>query len=187
MKTFFTHKGKPYNLANLAQKWDKEENGLMPELGMIGVNFFQDRFRARAWTDKRAEKWKPRKKKDKGRGKRALLVKSGALRNSIHVKSSTLSSVIISTPKKYAAVHNFGFNGTVKVRAHSRRVFGRAKMSNIKSHRRSSVKFTAGTHRVKAHTRKMNIPQRQFMGYSNTLHKKFVKAIFRRIDKTFEL
>lgn len=184
MKTYFTHKGRPYNLAELSKKWDKEENGLMPELGVIAVNFFQDRFKARAWTDRRAKKWKPRKKKEKGR-RRALLVKSGRLRNSIHVKSTTRSSVIISTPVKYAAVHNFGFEGTVKVRAHSRRVFGRAKVSNIKSRRTRSVKFTAGSHQVKKHTREMDMPQRQFMGYSNTLHKKFVKAIFRRIDKTF--
>jgi len=186
MKTYFTYKGRPYNLAKLAKKWDREENGLMPELGMIAVNFFQDRFKARAWTDRRAVKWEERKKKDKGK-RRALLIKSGKLRNSIHVKSSTRNSVIISTPVKYAAVHNFGFKGTVKVRAHSRRVFGRAKVSNIKSRRTRSVKFTAGSHTVKAHTRKMNMPQRQFMGYSYTLHKKFVKAIFRRIDKTFEL
>lgn len=187
MKTYFTHNGRPYNLSELADKWEKEENEIMPELGMIAVNFFQDRFKARAWTDKRAEKWPERKKKDKGPKRRALLVKSGRLRNSIHVKNTTLSSVTISTPVKYAAVHNFGFKGTVKVRAHSRRTFGRAKVSNIKSQRTRSVKFTAGSHPVKSHTRKMNMPQRQFMGTSQTLHKKFVKAIFRRIDKSFDL
>ena len=41
----------------------------MPAVAEIAVNFFQDRFRAQAWTDTSAKKWEPRKIKDKNKKK----------------------------------------------------------------------------------------------------------------------
>jgi phage gpG-like protein len=160
----------------------------MPELGQIAVNFFQDRFRAQAWTDRSAKKWAKRKNPDKRNRKknRAILIKSGRLRNSIHVKSSSLHDVVISTPVKYAAVHNFGFRGVQYIRPHHRKVNGRVLQSNIKTRRTSTRKVQVGRVQVKGHARRVNIPQRQFMGNSFVLSRKFDKAIFRRLDKISE-
>lgn len=54
-----------------------------------------------------------------------LNVKTGRLRNSIH--SSFFSTThefksIVETNVKYAGVHEYGFQGTVNVRAHKRRI-----------------------------------------------------------------
>jgi len=185
MKSVFTYKGRPYSFDQVQRHWQQNRAKLMPELGQTAVNFFKDRFKAQAWTDRRAEKWEPRKKQEKGK-RRALLIKSGRMRNSIRLVSSNADHALIGVPVKYAAAHNEGFVGSVKVKKHTRRINGRVSVQSVATRRKSTRKVQIGTATVKAHTRKMNLPQRQFVGNSETLNRKMDKIIIFNIDKSFE-
>jgi len=157
----------------------------MPILGQTAVNFFKDRFRAQAWTDKRAERWKSRKNREKG-NRRAILTKSGRLKNSIRLARASRSEALIRIPVKYAIAHNEGFKGNVKVRQHQRVIRGRVTVQSISTRRKSTRRVAMGSTTVKAHTRKMNMPQRQFVGNSHTLNRKLDRIVIYNIDKSFK-
>ena len=84
-----------------------------------------------------------------------LNVKTGRLRNSIKdvvMDEGEKVVGIVSTLVKYAPVHEYGFKGTVTVRESLRTIkqaFGRP--------------IAARQISVKAHTRKMNMPERSFL------------------------
>jgi phage gpG-like protein len=85
-----------------------------------------------------------------------LKVRTGTLRRSINhqvteTPTSTLASV--GTNLSYAAIHEYGFEGVVNVRAHLRLakvVFGRALATPVVQH-------------VGAHARHVNMPRRSFL------------------------
>jgi phage gpG-like protein len=85
-----------------------------------------------------------------------LKYRSGNLNTHIEqaVQSSNGSVVgIVSTAVKYAAVHEYGFHGTVNVREHLRTIkeaFGKSLREPV-------------TYTVSAHSRMMNMPERSFM------------------------
>jgi phage gpG-like protein len=79
-------------------------------IGNEAKNFFVNSWRLQGFEDMSVQKWAPRKKQDKKRAGRAILVDSGDLRRSIirePVNKSQLS-VKISTDLPYAKVHNEG-------------------------------------------------------------------------------
>lgn len=104
------------------------------------------------------------------RGNGSLLIDSGALVNSIRPAVVSRERVVISAGNEkvvYAKTHNEGFAGTVNVPSHTRRT-------------------KKGDHQVKAHSKKLNVPKRQFMGDSgevnNTIWKRmegYVKAVIK--------
>ena len=60
-------------------------------------------------TDKSRAGWDTRKGRDKQRGNRAILVKSGALRNDLDIRKTTLEEIVLGTQDTiYASVHNNG-------------------------------------------------------------------------------
>ena len=112
--------------------------------------------------------WKPLSKNYRPtRG--TLLVRSGALLNSVRVVSTSQEKVVIgagNSKVKYAKVHNEGFSGSVVVKSF-RRIGKNGKIHNVRSH-----------------TRKMNIPQRQFMGRCAELEeilRKETEKLFRSV------
>lgn len=187
MKSVFIHKGRPYSFQKLKQKWATHHARIMPAIAEEAVNFFQARFRAQAWTDRTAKKWEKRKQQDKNKRRRAILIKSGRLRNAIRPGKITKNEVVIANKTPYAAVHNEGFKGTVNVKQHKRRIRGRVTVQNIETRRKSKRTTTVGSATVRGHRRKMVIPQRQFMGNSELLIHKFDKIIDKTIDKIFDL
>jgi phage gpG-like protein len=84
-----------------------------------------------------------------------LQSRSGALKASIEVatnRSATAVTATVSTDLDYAAAQEYGFSGTVSVRASLRRIkeaFGRP--------------ITTKTIAVGAHSRRMNVPERSFL------------------------
>lgn len=100
-----------------------------------------------------------------------LLVRSGALLNSVRVVSVSQEKAVIgagNSKVKYARAHNEGFSGSVVVKTHSRT--GR----------------NGKTRTVKSHTRKMDIPRRQFMGHCRELEsllKEEAERLFRSVMK----
>jgi phage gpG-like protein len=84
-----------------------------------------------------------------------LKVRTGVLRSSINFRGpeETATGVTgsVGTKVKYARVHEFGFHGTVNVKAHIRQVtqvFGRP---------------ISATQHVRAHSMRMNLPERSFL------------------------
>lgn len=125
--------------------------GVVPDVvADTATEYFKERF-----TEKSYDKnpWAPAKK-PKRTG--SLLVHSGALVNSIRPSYIGKDKVTISAGDlkvDYARVHNEGFQGQVVVNPFKRIRNGK-------------------TEDVKAHTRNVNIPQRQFMGHADDLAKK---------------
>lgn len=96
----------------------------------------------------------------------SLLIDSGALVNSIRPAVITPQRVVISAGNEkvdYAQVHNEGFNRTMSIPAHTRKT------------KRKDVS-------VKTHTRKTNIPKREFMGDSEELNEQIHARIEGYID-----
>lgn len=141
-------------------------------IGNEVVNFSKERFAEQNWNDKTKEPWDKRKsKKDAGR---AILVKSGRLKRSPRVISTTADSVTVGSDVPYAQVHNDGFNGTVNVKSFQRNKYnsrkaGSGKLNKSGSERMQTISTVSGVGTVKAHTRQMNMPRRRFLGTSENM------------------
>jgi len=102
-----------------------------------------------------------------------LKVRTGTLRRSIdQVVFSEPGAVIgiVSTNVKYGKAHEYGFHGSVNVKAHLRHLRKKSKMSltTVKGHdmqvwtkRRGGL--TGGVAQVRAHTRNVDLPARSFL------------------------
>lgn len=88
-------------------------------------------------------RWKPRKNK---KAKGSLLHVTGKMRRSIRAAIRG-TAVHFSSPLPYTALHNEGGKFTQNVRTHNR-----------------TNKRTGKTYTVKAHSRTMTMPKRQFIG-----------------------
>lgn len=102
-----------------------------------------------------------------------LHVRSGTLRRSINkevrIEGNTTVRGVVGTNVQYAAVHEYGFQGSVWIPQHVRRItsthrtagtVGKAGFGPMGAKR---TKFINGMATVKAHTMKMNIPERSFL------------------------
>lgn len=166
-------------------------------MATVAQNFFVDSFQRQGWYDgltlkrwqpRKGEKWR-RKKKGRTRGNRAILVKTGRLRRSIKIRSARFQKIVIATDVAYAAAHNYGYKGTVSVRSHTRRRYGREKEEYTTKTGKQSTrqkKVVKSSYTVRQHTRKMNLPQRQFMGHSPMLDRKLNKVIERQMEYLFD-
>lgn len=88
-----------------------------------------------------------------------LHVRTGTLRRSINrVVTSTPDSVVatVGTNVRYAAIHEFGFDGTVTVRWHVRKIASQS-IGKGKKQTLQGVAF------VKEHTRTVHMPERSFL------------------------
>jgi hypothetical protein len=144
-------------------------------IGQEAVNFYRSSFRAQGFTRNTLVPWRRTATKSNSFGKRSqgILIGSGRMMRSIYVAYRSLSKTTVAVPVPYAQVHNEGFKGTVSVRAHTRRVLSKTKVDNglTKSGRRRTKTVTSVKSKgnVRAHTRRMNMPQRQFAGPSPAL------------------
>lgn len=159
--------------------------------GDTAVLFSMQRFREQAWVDASTYPWKKRQLGAKRNSGRALLVSSGRLRRSVRIMRTTSTSVTIGSDVPYARIHNEGFKGTVSVKAHTRTkwVKSRVETGNLTKSGRKQMRTmtTAGSqYAVGQHTRKMNMPRRQFMGNSRQLEKQITRLITAEIMKAFK-
>lgn len=165
-------------------------------MATVAQNFFVGSFQRQGWYDgltlkrwtpRKGEKW--RRKKKGRRGNRAILIKTGRLRRSIKIRSARFQKIIIATDVAYAAAHNYGYKGTVSVRSHTRRQYRRVReeyTTKTGKQRTRRKKVVNSSHTVRQHNRKMNLPQRQFMGHSPMLDRKLNKVIERQMEYLFD-
>lgn len=95
------------------KKFENEIPKVVSEMGSIGQNHFVRSFANQGFTDDNLEKWPDRKRDDRlerGKPKRAILVKSGRLRRSIRKVVSRFSALLV-TDVPYATIHNEGGTG----------------------------------------------------------------------------
>lgn len=144
---------------------DKLIRELPTLIGNTAVNFFKDSWDREGFIDSKLERWPRRKRRDVGR---ALLLKSGDLKRSINFKVYSKKRILIYSDVSYAQAHNEGLLKRVGVRAHTRRVRGGKRT------------------KVKAHTRVMDLPKRQFMGPSKVLTKRIEKHIEHALKQIFD-
>ena len=156
-------------------------------VGNEAVNFALDNFRRQGFLGPNIEPWLQRKNRKKNKG-RAILVQTGRLRNSIRIIKVTNNTVVIGTDVPYAKAHNEGFRGAVQVAEHSRNSYESHKIATggftMKGKpRMKTVQSIKKTGMVKAHTMKMNIPKRQFIGNSPFLDQRITRVIAAQLLK----
>lgn len=187
MPKIFSYKGKNYDFTVASIRYAEVKKQLPRVFGTVAVNFFKDSFRRQGWSDKRLVKWTALKKPSKGR---AILIRRGHLRNSIHVNTANFNRIEIGSNLPYAAAHNNGVESeTVSVRAHTRRQYANEQTKyTTKSGKERSRTDKVETSRttVRSHTREMNLPQRQFMGDSEMMNRKLDAVTIKAIDAIFD-
>lgn len=116
-----------FHFDQVIKDFEKVKRELPRELAVDSQNFFQESFRKQGWDDNGVQEWKtPQRRipgtrtyrypktRDLGRRTRAILVKSGALRRDIRIRSVSFHRTVISTSLPYAQRHNEGLNGMPK-------------------------------------------------------------------------
>lgn len=126
--------------------------------GKMAMRFINNNFRQQSWE---GIPWKKRRGGKRNQG-RALLIDRGILRRGTNFKALS-GQVLVYNHVRYAAAHNNGFTGTVAIPAHRRRLYGKFKTSSLKTKKSRLAKQYRGETNVKAHSRKMRLPRRQFM------------------------
>ena len=191
-----TINGYTYDWGVLRPRFRKVRKELPLQMATVAQNFFVGSFQRQGWYDgltlkrwtpRKGEKW--RRKKKGRRGNRAILVKTGRLRRSIKIRSARFQKIVIATDVDYAAAHNYGYKGTVSVRSHTRRRYDREKeqyTTKTGKQRTRTNKVVKSSYTVRQHTRKMSLPQRQFMGDSPMLDRKLNKVIERQMEYLFD-
>lgn len=104
-----------FNFKSKIAKFKAMKRSLPIVVANAAKNHYVDSFKKGGFTDENLDPWEKRKAKDKRGGKRAILVKTGALRRSIRIVSATFSRIEVgSTGTKYAKRHNQGLDGMPK-------------------------------------------------------------------------
>lgn len=170
----------PHNIEEIIQQKAKElhryMNGQLPRTAKnLGLQFFQSRFRSQGWLDESFQPWPKRKKQDKRRPGRNILIDRGRLRNSlrgqINVGTGDIS-VVFGTDVPYAKIHNEG--GTIRhpggerVITHRRYTRGQRKGRSLFARNNRSATWSR---KVNVGPYDIKMPKRQFMGKSAHLNR----------------
>lgn len=160
-----------HNFDKILRRYRTLQNRLPEIIGVEGVAFALDNFRAQGFVDGATFPWKKRRRGAPRNSGRAILIDKGRLVRSVRVTKTTATQAWIGSDLPYAAIHNEGgqVTGTASVRQHTRRR-GRS------------------THSVSAHTRKVNfrMPRRRFIGPSVTLSARINRKIKLELLKVFK-
>jgi len=159
-------------------------------MGNMAVNFFIDSFNRQGWMGHYLEPWVKRKAKRDKRPGRAILVDSARLKRSIRIIRIGIAEAEVGTDVPYAKAHNEGFRGLVTVKAHTRNRYssskvGTGKLTSSGKERLKTVHAVSGSVNVPQFTRKMNLPKRQFMGYSPILENQIKRQLTANLLKAY--
>lgn len=164
------------SIENVESEIKKQIMDDMPRLiGNAAVSMVNQNFRDAGWRDGGLKPWKKTKRQmGKGKGSQYLPLHSSRehLSRSTQYKKTGPGEVTISNPVPYASIHNDGFEGNVNVKAHKRTI--------------SKGKNKGNKYSVRAFSRRMYIPQRQFMGESRELNEK-IENIIRNTFKNIKV
>lgn len=167
-----------------AEKLKKAMNTTIPrEVKNIGITFFKQRFRSQGWLDTGFHPWAKRKKVDKRRPGRNILMDRGKLRNSIRGKVKN-GDIVFGSDAPYAKIHNEGGTITIPPRTQIltfKRFKGGKKKGKTQFARNNQNASFSQKVQNKGGTIKM--PKRQFMGHSYYLDVKIKGLINNHIKR----
>ena len=116
---------------------DQLKRNILSDMRVELADEFDRNFERKAFFTR---KWKPRRINRRG----SLLIVTGALRRSIKAEVKG-NGVAFTSNVPYAVAHNEGLTGSMLIKAHSRRRGGKV-------------------HSVRAHQRRIKLPERRFIG-----------------------
>jgi phage gpG-like protein len=169
-------------IEHMANGFQTMKRTLPLRLANICRAYFVKSFENQAWDGK---KWKSRKAiKKKGRNS-AILVKTGKLRRAVNnsIRSYNMQEIRLGVNLPYAKIHNEGFKGNEVVRPFKRvssrnvRIKGSYSGLGDEKGKGRKVKMPGARYNVRGFNRKMNMPQRQFMGPTDELKKLITEEI----------
>lgn len=177
----------------LADDFKRLKNQLPNKVSTIAVREFKENFRRQGYINKGGVliPWKKTKKKRNTFGvkSKGILIGSGRLKRGYRkAPLPGMARVVNDVP--YAQAHETGIKKTVKVKAHTRRVFGYEKIGTGKftksgKERQKTVRTATGKIKVKAHSRKMNLDKRPVMVTGKAFWDQVDKMLDHDIDKIF--
>ncbi len=149
--------------------------------GNIALRFVNGNFRAQGFQGASFKRWKANKRNG------TILVKTGKLRAATYMTTQA-GQATIKNHMPYAKAHNEGFSGTVSVKAHSRNRYGKTKVGTGKftksgKERQKTMTVKTGQITVAAHSRKINLPRRQFAPTPDSPSPVLDNAIMREVNK----
>jgi len=160
------------NLFQKTQQFKAYVAGNWPKaMGGIAIRFINGNFRAQGWQGSTFQPWAPLKKPRVGG---SILRLTGHLNDSIFFNVQP-GRVVVRTYTPYAKAHNEGYEGPTNVKAHTRTI-----------NTAKGVKTIA----IKAFTKQMRLPKRQFMPMdvndSPVLYEALKKETIRGLKGIFE-
>lgn len=152
--------------------------------GNTALRFINGNFRAQGFQGTTFKKWKATKRGG------TILVKTGKLRSANYFTTQH-GQVTLKNNMPYAKVHNEGFKGTVSVKSHTRNKYSKTKVGTGKftktgKERTKTMTMKTGSNTVKSHSRKMDIPARQFVPTKNSPSPTLNNAIIRDVEKDIQ-
>ena len=185
-----------FNFDEVIRKMNETKGRLMTELESSATNHFLRSWRLKGWVDSGLEQWKEVKRRQPGTKAynsakksartRSILVQSGRLRRSFYTRIKRMDIIQIANSAPYAQVHNEGARGFAYVRPHQRwvksGVYAGTGVFSVKTRKERRVQLEA-KQQVKGYSRRVNIPQRQFMGHSAQLQKEQIRIITKWINE----
>lgn len=136
-------------------------NRFPTKAGNIALRFINENFRAKGFQGSTFKRWKANSRNG------TILIKTGKLRAATFFTTQH-GQVTIKNQMPYAKLHNEGFKGSVVVKAHTRNKYVKTKVGTGKftkkgKERTKTMTIKTGQSVVSAHTRKIDITQRQFI------------------------
>lgn len=141
------------------------------------INFVMGNFEKQGFTDASFVAWQARKNNsDAGR---AILTKSGGLRDSVKISESNSSRIVMAATAKHAALHNEGGTVNIPVTAKMRKYFW-FMYKKTKNPKYKGMALTKKSHFT------FVMPKRQFMGDSKVFMSFIEEKFFSLIAERFK-
>lgn len=172
-------------LHNSIPKFRKFREALPMVASEILANQFEEHFRQEGYYDENGT-FHPWEDRASG-GSRGILQKTGRMRRSLRAFPRADEARVV-TDVPYFEAHDQGFKGRVNIPQHTRKVFAVKKEKfRTRSGRLRTVrtKLDKGEVTVKAHTRQMNLPQRQIFSDAKPALDEIEEHIFDSLDRIF--
>ena len=94
------------------KEFETDITNMVTDMGNIAYNHTMESFRNQGYTDNTLQRWQSRKRNERGRGQRGLLIGLGTgtsgLRGSYRKVRRGLLTISITNSKVYSGVHNEG-------------------------------------------------------------------------------
>ncbi len=149
--------------------------------GNVALRFVNGNFTSQGFQGTTFKKW------ESNRRNGTILVKTGKLRAATYITSQS-GQFTVKNQMPYAKLQNEGFKGNINVKAHSRNKYSKTKVGTGKftrtgKERTRTMAMKSGENNIKSHSRKINLPQRQFIPTEKSPSPVLNNAILRMLAK----